>query len=140
MRTATTRSATTRSLATGLLAVVLVGAGSGAARAQGGDDHERRVIGSCSAATDWKLKVKQDDGRLEVELEIDANRVGQRWGVTMSDGQHRFFAGSRVTQGRSGSFEVERLVTNRGGADHIRAVAHNDRTGERCSAALTYAG
>jgi hypothetical protein len=136
MRTTTT----SRSFATGLLAVVLVGAGGGAARAQGGDDHEHRVTGSCTAASDWKLKVKQDDSRLEVELEIDADRAGQRWVVTMSDDQHGFFAGSRVTHGLSGSFEVERLVANRGGADHIRAVAHNASTGERCSAALTYAG
>jgi hypothetical protein len=129
-----------RSMATGLLAVALVGSGSGAALAHGDDDHERRVTGSCSAATDWKLKVKKDDGRLEVELEIDANRSGQRWAVNMSDNGHRFFTGSRVTGGRSGSFEIERKIVNRRGADRITAVARNPRSGERCAVAMRYVG
>jgi hypothetical protein len=134
------RTTTRRTLATSLLTVVLVGSGTSVARADGGHDHEQRVTGSCSSATDSTLKVKRDDGRLEVELEIDANRTGQQWRVTMSDGRHRFFSGTRVTSGRSGSFEVERHVADRAGADRITAVAHNPRTGERCRAALTYAG
>ena len=40
-----------------------------------GDDVVRR--GSCTGSTDWKLKVGADDGRLEVEGEIDSNRVGR---------------------------------------------------------------
>ncbi len=131
---------TRRTLATGLLTVVLIGSGSGAARASGGDDHERRVTGSCSSATDWTLKVKRDDRRLEVELEIDADRAGQRWRVSMSHDRHEIFSGTRVTRGRSGSFEIERQVADRAGADRITAVAHNLRTGERCRAALGYAG
>jgi hypothetical protein len=134
MRHTTTR----RSVATGLLALLVVGSGTGAASAKGGHDHERRATGSCSAATDWKLKVKQDDRRLEVELEIDANRTGQRWHVSMSDNGHRLFEGSRVTHGRSGSFEIERSARNRPGVDRIRAVASNARTGEHCTAVLRY--
>ena len=129
-----------RTLATSILTVALVGSGAAAAHADGGDDHGRRVTGSCSSATDWTLKVKQDDRRLEVELEIDANRTGQRWQVSMSHDRQRFFAGTRVTRGRSGSFEVERQVANHRGADRITAMAHNPRTGERCRASLTYAG
>jgi hypothetical protein len=134
------RTTTRRTFATSLLSVVLVGSGTAVAHADGDGGHERRVTGSCSSATDWTLKVKRDDRRLENELEVDANRAGQGWRVSMSDGQHRFFSGTRVTRGRSGSFEVERQVANRAGADRITAVAHNPRTGERCRAALTYAG
>lgn len=43
----------------------------------GGDEVIRR--GSCTGSTDWKLKAKHDDGRLEVEGEVDSNRNGQTW-------------------------------------------------------------
>ena len=42
-----------------------------------GDDPVRR--GSCSGSTDWKIKVGPEDGRLEVEAEVDSNRSGQTW-------------------------------------------------------------
>ena len=38
-----------------------------------------RVSGNCSASTDWKLKAKPDNGRIEFEGEVDSNRVGQTW-------------------------------------------------------------
>jgi hypothetical protein len=60
--------------------------------------------------------------------------------VRIFDNRHRFFAGSRVTGGRSGSFEIERKIVDRRGVDRITAVARNPRTGERCVAALRYVG
>ncbi|ABL83298.1 MULTISPECIES: hypothetical protein [unclassified Nocardioides] len=38
-----------------------------------------RRSGSCSGRTDWKIKAGPDDGRIEVEAEIDGNRAGQTW-------------------------------------------------------------
>ena len=35
--------------------------------------------GNCSGATDWKLKASPEDGRIEVEGEVDSNRNGQTW-------------------------------------------------------------
>src|SRR4051794_6063401 len=35
--------------------------------------------GSCSANSSWTMKAKPDNGRLQVEAEIDSNRVGQTW-------------------------------------------------------------
>jgi hypothetical protein len=134
------RNTTHRSLATGLLGLALVCGGGGAAHASGGGGHEVRVSGSCSASSHWRLKVKNDDRRLEVQFEVDANRVGQKWAVTLSDNNVRVFSGSRLTGGPSGSFEVEKKIANRPGADRIRAVAMNSRTGERCTAALTFTG
>lgn len=37
----------------------------------GGNDDRITVTGSCSGSADWKVKGKTDDGRLEVEGEID---------------------------------------------------------------------
>jgi hypothetical protein len=130
----------TRSLlATSLVAVALVGVG-GTAHAQGGGGGKVRVTGTCSAATHHELTAKRDDGRVEVETEIDSNRAGQTWHVTMSDNGSRFLSRSRVTKAPSGSFEIRATVANRAGADKIRAVATNARTGERCSAALVVRG
>lgn len=46
-----------------------------AAQAKEGDVIRR---GSCSAASDWKLKLSEEDGRIEVEFEVDQNVVGRR--------------------------------------------------------------
>ena len=49
---------------------------AGTATAGDGDVVRR---GSCTGSTDWKLKAKPDDGRIEVEGEVDSNRNGQDW-------------------------------------------------------------
>lgn len=100
------------------------------ASAKGGGDV--RAPGSCSAGTSWKLKAKPDDGRIELELEIDSNRVGQTWAVTITDNGARVFAGSRVTAAPSGSFELRLRPANRAGTDSFVAAARNARTGETC--------
>lgn len=134
------KNTTRRSVATGLLALALVGGGSSAAQASGGDDNEVRTSGSCSGASNWDLKAKSDDGRIEIELEVDTNRNGRRWAVRIGDNGHRVFTGHRVTRAPSGSWTVEKKIANRKGADRIRAVARNPRTGERCVARLVFRG
>jgi hypothetical protein len=130
---------TIRTAAAGLMAVALVGGGAGAAQAKSDNDREVRTSGRCSAGTVWKLKAKPDDGRLEVELEIDSNRNGQRWSVAIADNGVRVFTGTRTTAAPSGSFEVERHIANRAGSDRITASATNPRSGERCSGVVVYA-
>ncbi|HET9215205.1 MAG TPA: hypothetical protein VFN93_10675, partial [Gaiellaceae bacterium] len=64
-----------------LTATVLLAAAAPAAA----KDDDREVIrrGGCSGASDWKLKAKNDDGRIEVEFEVDQNRSGHRWRVVL---------------------------------------------------------
>jgi hypothetical protein len=100
----------------------------------GGDDEIRRT-GSCATGV-WKLKAKPDDGRLEVEFEIDTNRRGQTWSVRISDNGQRVFAGQRTTAGRSGSFSVELKTANRAGTDVIRARATRGDT--TCRGTVSY--
>jgi hypothetical protein len=90
--------------------------------------------GRCSAASHWKIKAKPDNGRMEVELEIDSNRNGQRWAVGIYDNRVRIFSGYRVTHAPSGSFSIEKLTRNRAGLDHFVGIARNVRTGEVCVA------
>jgi hypothetical protein len=97
-----------------------------------------QTSGDCVARTDWKLKAKNDDGRIEVEFEVDSNRNGQRWAVTIKDNGTKVWSGRRTTKAPSGSFSVEKRIANRAGADLIVATARNLRTGETCRATLTF--
>lgn len=94
----------------------------GPAAHAGVDDDLVSSSGPC-ASGDWKLKAKPDNGRLEVEFEIDTNQRGQTWAVRISDNGQRIFKGTRMTAGRSGSFSVEIKTANRAGTDVIRARA-----------------
>ena len=88
--------------------------------------------GSCSAATDWKLKAKPRDGRMEVEFEVDSNRTGQRWTYTLLHDGTVKASGTRTTRAPSGSFSVERRLPNAPGVHTFSATATNVSTGETC--------
>ncbi|MEJ7649152.1 MAG: hypothetical protein WKF57_08985 [Nakamurella sp.] len=100
----------------------------------GGGAGEVRASGHCSASSVWKLKAKPDNGRIELELEIDTPRNGQAWAVGITDNTVRIFSGTRTTQAPSGSFEVELRAANRAGADSFVGSARNTRTGQTCTA------
>jgi hypothetical protein len=100
-----------------------------------GDDVRR--TGQCSGSADWKLKAKHDDGRVEVEWEVDSNRSGQTWRVRVFDNGDRVVATRATTHGPSGSFSVERKIADQAGSDHIVARARHLATGQVCSGSLT---
>jgi hypothetical protein len=116
-----------RIAAAGALAFTVMGTTT--AFAKDGDVIRR---GSCSGASDWKLKLSPENGKLEVEYEVDSNKVGQTWRVRLFHDGNRFFAGTRTTGGASGSFEVRKVVANHSGTDSFRARATNAATGEVC--------
>ena len=100
------------------------------ASAKGGDGI--RVPGTCSGATSSELKVKHDDGRIEVEFEVDQNRNGVRWNVQLRRAATVAFEGARRTVAPSGSFSLERKVAGSAAPVTIRARA--TRAGETCTA------
>jgi hypothetical protein len=116
-------------VATTLMAVALPLTAVGTAHASS-DDVLRR--GSCSGSTDWKIKAKPDDGRIEVEAEIDSNRNGQTWRWVLRHDGNVAAKGRSMTHGRSGSFEVERRTSNHPGTDRFRFRAVH--AGEVCVA------
>ena len=95
------------------------------------------ATGSCSGASTWKLTASPENGRVEVQFEVDSNVVGQTWKVRLSDNGTFFFKGSAVTQGPSGSFEVRKLATDQAGSDLILGQAKNASTGETCEGSVT---
>ena len=114
-------------LAVGLAASMLA-AGS-AANAKAGDVTK---TGSCSAASTWKLKLSSDAGQIQLEFEVDQNKVGQTWAVRVKQNGARIFAGKRVTKAPSGSFTVRLFADDTVGTDSFRVSAANAATGESC--------
>ena len=94
--------------------------------------------GNCSGATDWKLKLSPENGRIEVEFEVDSNHNGQTWNVTLKNDGNAFFTGTRMTKAPSGSFEVRKLSNNGAGSDMIVGRAVNQATGEVCRGSATF--
>jgi hypothetical protein len=96
-------------------------------------DGDVRVRGTCSGPSPAKLKLSPEDGKIEVEFEVDQNRLGVRWRVVLKHGTGAFFRGTARTIGPSGSFELRRLTGNRPGTDVVSARATSPG-GEVCRA------
>ena len=96
--------------------------------------------GDCTARSDWKLKLSPENGRIEVEFEVDQNRNGHKWNIRMKRNGNLFWRGARRTQPPSGSFEVRKLTRNGAGAEKIVVRARNVRTGEVCRGVARFRG
>jgi hypothetical protein len=106
------------------------------ATAGGGDDDRVIERGSCSGTADWKLKVKTDDGRLEVEGEVDSNTSGQTWAWKIKDNGTVAAKGTATTAGASGSFSVERKIADASGTD--RVVFKASYAGQKCRGVISF--
>jgi hypothetical protein len=93
--------------------------------------------GVCSANSTSKIKIKPDNGKIEVEFEVDQNRNNRTWHVVLKDNGTVFFSGNRTTHAPSGSFSVSKLVANGAGTDKITARAVNLTSGEVCRASAS---
>jgi hypothetical protein len=119
-----------------LMAICGVLALLGAVAPASAKDGDIRVAGKCSGPSTAKLKLSQENGRVEVELEVDQNRNGVRWNVVLKSNGREVARVARVTAAPSGSFSVRKLVANSAGADVITATAQ--RAGETCTAKATF--
>ena len=101
---------------------------------------DRDVIreGPCSGRSDWKIKLGPEDGRIEVEFEVDQNVVGDEWRVRIRHEGEIAFRGTRTTRGASGSFELRIVEPNNAGADNFRARARNLSTDEVCAGSASF--
>ena len=93
--------------------------------------------GNCTGATDWKLKLSEEDGRIEVEFEVDQTRNGVSWNVRLFQNGSQIARATRVTRGPSGSFELRRVAPNTAGTDSFRARATR-ASGEVCTGRASF--
>jgi hypothetical protein len=122
-----------RILTAGLVTVVAVAPAS--ALAKRGDV---RVSGTCSKSSSAKLKLSAQGSRIETEFEVDQNRNGVRWVVTLHRNGALAASTSARTKAPSGSFTVRRLLANGAGADVVTAKAVSP-SGETCTARARFA-
>jgi hypothetical protein len=94
--------------------------------------------GACSGSTHWKLKASEEDGRIEVEGEIDSNKVGQLWRWRLRHDGSISARGKARTQAPSGSFERRRVVVDMKGTDTLTFVARHRRSGEVCRGTMKF--
>lgn len=125
-----------RMLLPAALSLCLLLAAAPSVLARGGNDARVTRSGKCTKNSTWKLKLKREDGgRIETELEVDQNKAGVRWSVTLKRGSTVLTRTAATTRAPSGSFSLERLVPNGPGTDRISATA--TRSGETCRASAS---
>jgi hypothetical protein len=90
-----------------------------------------RVRGVCTQSSTAKLKLSREDRGIEVEFEVDQNRNGIPWKVTLRRNGSRVATRTVVTRAPSGSFSFRRVISGAHGT--ILAVATRS-SGERCTA------
>jgi hypothetical protein len=128
-----TKTTTAKASLLAIAALLAVPAVATPAQAKGGD----AVSSSAACATGTiKVKAKTDDGMLEVEGEVDTNRVGQSWNWRIVRNGTVAARGSKVTAAPSGSFSVNRRIANPVGQDTIRFRAVRPATGKVCSVSV----
>ena len=88
--------------------------------------------GSCDGSSEWKLKLSEDNGRIETEFEVDQNVSGDQWRVKIRHDGERVFRDTATTHGASGSFTVRIVEDDHAGTDAFKAKARNLSTGEVC--------
>ena len=114
-------------LATGRVALVPL-----TATAAANDDDVERA-GHCTGSTSAEIKLSPEDGRTETEFEVDQNRNGVTWQVTLRRNGSVVARTQATTRGPSGSFELRRVLANGPGTDSISARAVSP-SGEVCTA------
>lgn len=127
----------TTKISVAVAAAALAGGLLAPATAVAADRKEIRT-GTCSGLSDWKLQVSPENGRLEVEFEVDANRRGQRWHVALFHGGRRVYTGTHRTRGISGSFTVRSLERNTADDDSFFGRAVRLSNGERCRGRIRF--
>ncbi len=121
-----------------LIGMLVAGSLAAAAAPVAAKDGDRIYRGDCTGAANWKLKLSPENGRIEVEFEVDQNRVGKPWRVVLRHNDTKVWSGTRTTRAPSGSFSVEVLRPNRSGTDRFVAKATNLNSGQVCRAVGTF--
>ncbi len=111
---------TTAAITVSLTAPLLVAATPAFASGGGGGVSSS---GACTDGGHFKLQAKHDNGKIELEYEVDSNRAGQVWAVRITDNGAVVVSRHATTAGPSGSFTVRKVIANRPGPDKIRAHA-----------------
>ncbi len=100
----------------------------------GGTSYASGSTGTCSAQSVYKVGAagSTESDTIKVTGGVDSNRAASSWSWQLLHNGVRFASGTATTQDPSGAFTIRRQTNNLLGADTIRFVATNPRTGESC--------
>ncbi|MCB1131122.1 MAG: hypothetical protein KDN05_08335 [Verrucomicrobiae bacterium] len=121
-----------RSLTAGTLLFVAASLLPSVSDAKDGDVITR---GRCPGGVKTKLKASPENGRVEVEYEIDQARPGDRWRVVIKSNGRTILRTVRKVNS-AGNVEVRKLAANASGTETIRVRGKNLRTGHSCTLSL----
>ena len=99
-----------------------------------GRDEVRRT-GTCTATSSTTMRLRADDGRLRVELEIEHSRRGSTWAVILLHERRIAFRGTLRARD-DGSIKLRRTVPDWLGSDTVAARAIGPRA-ESCRVSAT---
>jgi hypothetical protein len=88
--------------------------------------------GECSGSAHWELDASHENGRLQMEFEVNSAKAGKSWHVRLSHNGNVFDRLVKITN-HEGDFDVDRYVKNRAGTDTLGARAVS-RSGQVCRA------
>jgi hypothetical protein len=127
-----------------LLVMLLLALSAGAAQARG-DDHGRggggdvRAAGACGRGAGWSLRLRADDGGIEVRFRLWQTRGRGVWRIALVH-EHRVSArATRKTTRSDSSFELRRTLADLQGSDTVTVHAWGPG-GVGCRAAATLPG
>ena len=92
-----------------------------------------RATGTCTQSSTSKLKLSGENGKVEVEFEVDQNRNAVPWKVTLRRNGALVSSTTATTRAPSGSFSARRVVAG----PHGTYVAVAKRSGETCTVHAT---
>jgi hypothetical protein len=139
MRSALNPARVLVTIAVALAASLVVAVTPGLARDGKDDRPEVRVAGTCSGGAKAKLRLRADNGEIELEFEIEHARAGVLWRVALVHERRVAWKGSARTRRPSGSFAVERALPDLPGYDTVTARAWGP-SGLACRVTATLAG
>ena len=121
-----------------LLACLLLALPASSQARGGGGDDEVRTSGRCGGGASSELRLKADDGTIELRFEVRGARRGS-WRVVVVQERRVAWRGTVSPKGGSRSFRVERDLDDLPGADAIMVRASGPR-GLTCNASGTLSG
>lgn len=117
-----------------VLAAITALASLSTAMAKTGDVIKRA---NCPGSAKSKLKASPENGRIEVEYEIDNAVAGERWKIILKKGNRKIFKGVRTVNGAR-EIKVRKVTSNGAGTERISAKARNLNTGAQCGITLRF--
>ncbi|HKN63654.1 MAG TPA: hypothetical protein VJV76_04910 [Gaiellaceae bacterium] len=124
-------------------ALLLLALSAGAAQARG-DEHgggggDVRVAGSCGRGVSSSLRLRVDDGRIEVRFRLEQRRARGVWRITVVHEQRVSARATKRTTRSDRSFELRRQLADLPGSDTVAVHAWGP-LGLGCRATATLPG